>query len=519
MCLSPGNYTRKNWIVLVGSYIILRFAEKVLIMPALCNLPLLPSGIYLSSSSIHSARRRFVRLAVYLLVLFWAGILLEGGAGAQYIPPASGPVCESAGTAACPGSRSSSTESDEDRSARQEAAAEARAERQAEKDRQKAIKDAQKRAKQEEAQRLAESAHELALANERIATERAAEVERQRLLAIETQRLQTAFDNAKPGAVSGLKGMDSGPGGTSTSGGLGLKDLDDTPRGGAQPAWTTAITDPQVAPIARHLASVVPPLPISQEEAKLSFGKIYLNDDRLLNTTDYVLAGWEMAGLIADSSVLLKFFMIGGKTLIAGENGAYMYVLRKDKDYDAALAYLKNPAQAQAFAHMVEDVRQNRPLPANADPAMAQAARAVNDPSLNNDNKQILWDTMTSPEALSAMLRKVSLEAAAEYISHGAEPGTNKLLETQQERKEMFDGIRLERTEARKMMELATTTEVQRAQYKAVIEKADQLSANCFKFEKTVDRVVNTADSVAIGDATDRLAKVIRGDEAKGREY
>jgi hypothetical protein len=150
---------------------------------------------------------------------------------------------------------------------------------------------------------------------------------------------------------------------------------------------------------------------------------------------------------------------------------------------------------------------------------MAQAARAVNDPSLNNDNRQILWDTMTSPEALSAMLRKVSLEAAAEYISHGAEPGTNKLLVNQQERKEMFDGIRLERTEARKMMELATTTEVQRAQYKAVIEKADQLSADCFEFEKTVDRVVNTADGVAIGDATDRLAKVFRGPEAKGREY
>ena len=268
--------------------------------------------------------------------------------------------------------------------------------------------------------------------------------------------------------------------------------------------------------MARHLGSVVPPLPIPEKEVALNWKKVYLNDNLLLSTMDYVIAGWQMAGVLGETTVAGKFFMIGSKSFIAGEDGAYMYLVRKDRDFDAASAYLKDPAQAQTFAHLVDDVRQHQTMPASADPAMVQAARAITDPRLGNNNWGIAWDAMTSPEALSAMIRKASIEATSELISAGATPGINKLLANQQERKTMFDAIRLERAEARAMMKLPTTTDVQRAQLTGVIEKADQLSADVYRFEKGADRVVDTAAGLAIGDATDGLAKAFLPSEAKG---
>lgn len=478
------------------------------------------------------AYKRYATAGLVGFLILAAGMLLASRAGAQNVPMPTGITCVEGCRS---GSSNSSGETDEERQARRQAQAEAREIRNAERDKQKAIKDAQKLADKQakdEARRQAlqeiedkkQAAIDAQRRQEEAQRQQAAEAERQRLLAVEAERLQAAFNAAKPGVVSDLKGVDGAPAGGSGYG-LGLKDSDDGQRGGSQAAWAATITDPQVAPIARHLASFVPPMPISEKDVALDWKKIYLNDNRLLDATDYVVAGWQMAGMMGKvSTAEVEVALIVGKTLIAGQDGAYMYLARRDKEFDAAAAYLKNPATAQAFAHLVDDVRQNRPLPSRADPAMVEAAQAINAHHAGNDIEgkkaivPIAWDLMTSPEALSAMLRKASIEGSAAILSHGMEPGINKLLEGQAQRKAVYDGIQMERNTARKMMDLPATTGAQREQLTTLIKKANQLSADCYKFE-TVDRVVNTANGLALGDATDKIAKALLGPETKVHEF
>jgi 5S rRNA maturation endonuclease (ribonuclease M5) len=342
-------------------------------------------------------------------------------------------------------------------------------------------------------------------------------------LAIEAQRLQAAFNAAKPGVVSGLKGVDGAPAGT--NGGLGLKGPDDGQRGGSQAAWAATITDPRAAVYAHHLASIVPPMPISEKEVSLDCKMIYMNGNKVLNDTDYVITGLQMVGVLGEFNVAGKILMIGSKTFIAGENGAYMYLVRRDKDFDAAAAYLKDPATAQAFAHLVDNVRQNRPLPPRADPAMVQAAQAINAHHAGDDigGKQaivpIAWDFMTSPEAVSAMLRQAWIEAASELVSAGVGTQNHGIFTSQAERKAMFDSLRMERKEVRTLMDMTRPGDELRTQLTSVVRHIDQTSADIWKMDKFGKRLISGAASVPIADATDKMATILMGKEAKGDEY
>ncbi|HME58414.1 MAG TPA: hypothetical protein VKF63_08745, partial [Terracidiphilus sp.] len=335
-----------------------------------------------------------------------AGFSMAGRAGAQNIPEPPRPTC----VEGCTRGGSSSTESVDERNARWAAIAEARREAKAERDAENAKRKAQKAAQklkdqqdkqkaQDEARQKAENDRKAAEAEQQrqlnTQREREAEAERQRQLAIEAQRLQAAFDTIKPDAVGALKGVEGDPAGASRADdGLNLKGVDGEPgTGSAQPDWMATITDPQVAKIAHHLGSIVPPLPIPKEEVALNWKKVYLNDDRLMNTADWVVAAWETTGVLgAPIKIPCKALLIAGKSFIAQEDSAYLYLVKKDQDYNAALAYLKNPAQAQTFAHLLDDVRQHRELPANADPAMVKAVRAITDPKLGN-TATVVWDS------------------------------------------------------------------------------------------------------------------------------
>jgi hypothetical protein len=444
------------------------------------------------------------------------GLCCFASATAQNIPAVPAPTC----VEGCGGGHSSSFSSPvwhHESAAERERRAEAKRAKNAQKD---AEKKAKADAKVRQQQQDDEAQQELARARERQAEaerQRMVEVGRQRQLAIEAAKLQAAFDKAKPAAINGLKGVDGAPVMGMAGGGLGLKGVDDGPSAGGQTAWTATVTDLKVAPMARRLASVVPPLPIPEKEVALDWKKVYLNDDRLMDTTDTVVAAWEMTGVLGERlSGPVGALIIGGKTLIAGENGAYLHLVTKEKDYDAALAYLKNPAQTQSFARLVQDVRQNKPLPAGADPAMVQAAREITDPKLG-DTGQMVWDAMTSKEALGAMVRKATMEVGAALL-----PSTNILLKDEAERKVMFDAVRLERTQARKMLELADTTVKQQAQLISVIRHADQLSADLYKVDKVTELASEVADDhigKAWGNASEVVADHFLGKEAKGREY
>jgi len=471
---------------------------------------------------------RFARVGFAGFLMFTAGLLLAGRAGAQSPPE---PHCVNAETGAPCGSGSSSAsgESAEDRQARREAEAEARADRKAESDRQKAIRNAQKLAdkqRKDEAKRQAEqekenqrlAAIEAQRRQEELQRQQAAEVERQRLLALEAERLQAAFNQQKPGMVSDLKGVDGVPIGAKDDS-LGLKGPDEDQRTNSQAAWAATITDPQAAVYAHRLASFVPPMPISEKEVSLNCKMIYMNGNKVLKDTDYAITALQVAGVLGEFNVAGKILMMSTKTFIAGENGAYMYLVRRDKDFDAAAAFLKNPDQAQTFAHLVDDLRKNRPLPPSANPAMVQAARAIIDPRLGNNNWGIAWDAMSSPEAVSAMLRQAWIEAASELANTGVGAMNNGVFASQAERKAMFDSLRLERKQVRTLMEAKDTGDELRAQLTSVVRRIDKDSADIWKMDNFGKRLITGAASVPIADATDKMATILMGKEAKGDEY
>jgi hypothetical protein len=497
---------------------ILRFIGKASIVSTLCSRSVCPSRILFSISSIHAAGLQTARFGAYGLLLLWAASALEGHAYAQYIPPANGPVCDTdvpGNNCNSRGSSSSSRDSEEDRRARQ-AAAEARAERKAQRDAENKKKADDKRAADLRARQEAEERRQEAARREEAAAEAhrrwAAQAEEEKALARKLAQEQADFNNAKPAAVSGLKGVNGAS--ASGGGGLGLKGLDDAGRADSQAGWVGTITDPQLAPIARRLASVVPPMPIPEKDLP-TVDQFYMNEDRVLKASDYVVAGFQMAGYMGKvSSFEVEAFMIAGKTLIAGQNGAYLYLGKRDAQFAAAAAYLKDPATEQTFAHLVDDVRQNRPIAASADPAMVEAARALNVHHAGSDtegrkaNVPIMWDMMTSREALKAMLFRATVEVSGSILSHGMEPGIDKLLEDP-ERKAMYDSLRLERTALRKRMEDPNIDNDLRGQITTLIKESDKRSADCYKVEKARERVANTAIGLKIPDALERVAKVL----------
>ena len=436
-------------------------------------------------------------------------------AEAQYIPPPPEPTCVLVSGIPCPdgtSSSGSSTTSDPVQvwKDRFQKLAEANKRR-------KAAADAKKKSAEEAAAKKKQA--EIDAENRRAVALRQLQqaAENQRQASLEAARRQAAFDSFKPGAAGGFKGIDGASSEAPPVVFGSLKGLDSGNANPTQSAWTRTITDPQVSPIAHRLASVVPPLPIPAKEVKLDWKKVYLNDDRLMNTLDLVVAGWEMTGVLGESiSMPCKILIIGGKTFIAGEDGAYAFLVKKDADYDAALAYLKDPAKAKEFAHLVQDVRLQHEVPRNADPAMLRAAQAVVDPKLG-DTGAMVWDAMTSKEALSAMLRKVTLEVASELT-----PSTGGLLKDEAERKVMFDAVRLERKRATVMLERTAVSEAQKEQLKTVIRQADKLSAEMYVVDKMENAVSNRVDD-KISDAWDNVSESIAdhflGPEAKGREY
>jgi hypothetical protein len=466
--------------------------------------------------SVHRFRQ-MRRIAFLLTVPILVSFALVSGekAAAQYIPPANGPVCVETPGIPCPGSSSSSGSSTTSDPVavwkeRFHKMAEANKRRQAASDAKKKTA-AEAKAKQKQAEIDAENLRAVALGQLQLAAET------QRQATLEAARRQAAFDSLKPNAVGGLKGIDGAASATAPAVYASLKGLDSGNARQTEPAWVKTVTDPQVTPIAHRLASVVPPLPIPAAEVKLDWKKVYLNDDRLMNTLDMVVAGWEMTGVLGESiSVPCKMLIIGGKTFIAGEDGAYAFLVKQDADYDAALAYLKDPAKAKEFAQLTQKLRLKEELPKNADAAMVRAAKAIVDPKLGNTGAMV-WDAMTSKEALTAMVRKVALEAASEMT-----PSTEGLLKSEAERKAMFDAVRLERKRATVMLERTAVTEVQKEQLKTVIKQADKLSAEMYvvdKMENVVSGQVDDKISGAWDKVSESIADHFLGEAPKGREY
>lgn len=342
------------------------------------------------------------------------------------------------------------------------------------------------------------------------------EEERQRREAEEAKRRQEEFERNKQQALRDMKGIagELGLKGLDTSDSFGLKGVGDTatePNDTSKPAlpsWDAQISNPQIGKLAKGLNAIQVPPPLPPSEASFSWKKIYFDNPSMLHNADYLVDFWELTGTLGGTASLhCRVILIAGRTFIAGEEGAYVHLIKQEQAYEDALRYLKDPATSRRFARLVHAIKSGRPVPGPADPAMLKAARAILDPKLGGSGMRIAWDSMLSPEARAAMVRKAALEIGTGLVS----AGTEGLLYDLTKRRELYNAARFQREEARKMLK-HTTDPLDKAQLRKVIDHANHVLDALYRLQ----HVVPTAASNAIGDATEELAAIYVGEEKKG---
>jgi hypothetical protein len=358
------------------------------------------------------------------------------------------------------------------------------------------------------------------------------EIERQRQQEIEAQierereeakRRQEEFERKKQEALSSIKGIAEGELGLKGpgAGDLGLKDLGEMNPGGLglksvgsspPPAWDVQITNPQIAKIAKGLDSIHVPPPLPRSEASLSWKSLSLDGksaDTAMKVGDYLLEAWDLTETLGEKgSLYTKVLFIGGKVFIAGEDGAYVYLVKQNKVYEDALRYLKDPAMCHKFVELEKILQAKGHVPESADPNMLRAARAILNPALGNSSQKIAWDSMLSPEARAAMVRKACLEIGTELVSTGVSNSTEELFSDVTKRKELYEAVRLQRGEAQKMLK-HTTDSLDKDQLQKVIAHGNSVLNDIYQFEKIMPGLAANT----IGDATGELAAIhIPGD-------
>ena len=189
-------------------------------------------------------------------------------------------------------------------------------------------------------------------------------------------------------------------------------------------AWESQIPNPQIAKIMRGLRAIEVPPPLPPEHVALSWRKLSedYGEQALDQGGDVGFLAWDLFGKFGETASLhCKVVLIVGKVFIAGEDGAYVHLVKQDKVFEESLAYLKNPATMRQFAELVRDLKETGETSPSADEKMVRAARAIIDPSLGSSGMRIAWDAMLSPEATAAMVRKACLEVGGELVSTGTE--------------------------------------------------------------------------------------------------
>ena len=269
-------------------------------------------------------------------------------------------------------------------------------------------------------------------------------------------------------------------------------------------AWETQITNPQIAKIMRDLRAIEVPPPLPTRHVAMSWRK--LSEDYGAQALDqggdagFLL--WDLFGKIGGEAPLhCKVVLIVGKVFIAGEDGAYVHLVKQDKVFDDALGYLKDAATTRQFAELVRDLKETGQAPSSADENMVRAARAILDPSLGSSGMRIAWDAMLSPEATAAMVRKACLEAGGEMVSEG----TEGLLGDLTRQKGLYDAARLQRREAQTLLKHCGDT-LEQEQLKKVILHADYVLQNTYRVER--------AGPILAGSAIEKVAERAADDDS-----
>jgi hypothetical protein len=277
--------------------------------------------------------------------------------------------------------------------------------------------------------------------------------------------------------------------------------LDPEVKRNGQLPWEAGIRNPQIARIMRGVGSIEVPPPLPSRKVSLSWHRIATEHGTgILDTgSDVGFLVWDLFGRIGSKAPFAaKVLVIAGKTFIAGEDGAMVHLIKQEGIYQEALGYLKDSATRQKFARLVHSLKENGTAPADTDPRMLRAAKAINDPKLGSSGTRLAWGAMASPEAKAAMVRKASLEIGVSLIDHG----TGGILADLNKQKKLYTATRLERRKARVLLR-ETTDPIERDQLKKIIAHTNYVTAKTYRLERSGPILGN----YAIGKVGGRVIK------------
>ena len=243
------------------------------------------------------------------------------------------------------------------------------------------------------------------------------------------------------------------------------------------------ITDPQIAGIMRKLNDIEVPEPLSPDEALIEFSRVTPDDltvERVLTYTDQGVVIFNVSQLMLAGKALgwvPTAVLSTGKTFIAGQEAADLYLLKKGAACERALRYLRDDRTAVQFANIVHALRQKKPLPRDAKPQMVSAAEAIVDPSNGQTGTRMAWNSLWSPEAKRAMLSRATIEIGMDLIARGTEGMVSDLIAA---RDPAFKSALEAIEEAQKKLN-ATKDPAARAALEEVIKKADTIMVRAYQ--------------------------------------
>jgi hypothetical protein len=235
----------------------------------------------------------------------------------------------------------------------------------------------------------------------------------------------------------------------------------------------------------------VPP-PIPPQDVAIRIGQLAPND----KTSKRILLGLEagvvvmdiigkLGGVVLGGAVLpAKFIIATGKSFIAAENAADVYLVKQTEIYEQASVYLRDPKTRLHFTEIVRAIKENKPVPEDADVQMLRAAQAILDPKLGNSGMRIAWEAMFSPGARRAAATQACIELGGfvfgKSVAKGASGAAKVTRRVASVQKPPFIKAIGTITTARKMLEKATSAK-ERAGLQEVIKVANKKAEGTYR--------------------------------------
>jgi hypothetical protein len=200
-------------------------------------------------------------------------------------------------------------------------------------------------------------------------------------------------------------------------------------------ASTRDLETQKAAAILRGIQNIQVPPPIPPERATLAFGRLAPGDttsERVVDGLDVGVASMELIESLSNATLTSRLILATGKTIIADENAADLYLVKQDDLYEEALRYLKNNTTRLDFSQTVAALRQGKPVPAGTSHEMLRAAKAILDPKLGNGGIRMAWDAMLSPDARRAALTQGCIELGGAVLGAVAKGAAKNIIAEQQ---------------------------------------------------------------------------------------